>query len=176
MAFFQGNDQLDTLVCAGRYNPGETILKSIILPNNSILNLNLADITVIPSNPDITNINQIGVLKIIISWGDGNTETISPYFHIPSSSINVKIPEWTEVSHLYSLHDEQNEISLYIYVYNSLNDCATLIVPITIQFQSLLESGAKFHLVSANITNNNQVSYVFNNSADKSSFVVSSIK
>lgn len=176
MSFFRGNEQLDTLVITGQYNPGTVTLEVIKLPNNDTLNLNLGGLTVKPSNPEITNVDQVVTLKIIIDWGDGNSESISPYFHVLESTINTKYKEWTNISHTYSLNSEQGEISLQISVYNSLNDCTIFTVPITIQFQSLLESGAKFHLVSANITNDNQVSYVFNNTTEKSSFVVSTIK
>ena len=166
MSFFRGSEQLETLTVTGAYSAGNHTLESIKLPNNSTLKLNLAGISVTPSNQKLTNVDQIITLKIIIDWGDGNIET--------ESSINAKYQEWSSISHLYSLHDENIKPSLKIEVFNSLKDCATIIIPITIQYQSLLESGAKFVLVSANITNDNQVSYVFNNKADKSSFVISS--
>ena len=174
MAFFRGSEQLDTLTITGAYSADNHTLTSIKLPNNSTLKLNLAGISVTPSNQKLTNVDQIITLKIIIDWGDGNIETVSPYYHVAESSINAKYQEWSSISHLYSLHDENIKPSLKIEVFNSLKDCATIIIPITIQYQSLLESGAKFVLVSANITNDNQVSYVLNNTADKSSFVVSS--
>ena len=175
MAFFKGNEQLDTLQITGQYNPGSITLDSIKLPNNSTLNLSLAGIQVNPSNPDITNIDQIDTLKIVIKWGDGESETISPYFHVTESSINTKYQDWTSISHLYSLKSTEQSLSLTVNVYNLLNDCASITVPIIIQFQSLLEAGAKLTLVGANITNDNKVSYVLNNMTDKSSFVVSSL-
>ena len=176
MSFFRGNEQLDVLTITGQYNPGTTTLTGIKLPNNETLELNLGGLKVKPSNPQITNVDQIVTLKVVIDWGDGNSDSVSPYFHVSDSTINVKYKEWSSVSHTYSLYTEQPSLTLTIYVYNSLNDCAILTVPITMQYQSLLESGAKFHLVSANITNDNKVSYVFNNSTEKSNFVVSTIK
>lgn len=175
MSFFRGNEQLEMLAVTGTYKPGQQTLAGIRFANNTTIHVNLAGISVSSSDTKLTNLDQLITLKVIIDWGDGTTESVSPYYHVAESSINAKYQEWTSVSHLYSLHTETKNLTMKIYVYNSHNDCATIIIPITIQFQSLLQSGAKFRLISANITNNNQVSYVFNNLTDKSNLVVTSV-
>lgn len=176
MAILRGDEQLDSLVISGQFDPGIVTLDPIKLPNNTSLKIDLSGVTVNPSNQEITNPEQISILKIVIKWGDGSSNTIAPLFEKQTSSINTKFEDWTVTSHTYSLGDTQTELTLEIDVYNSLNDCATLLVPITIQFQSLLESGAKLNLISANITNDNRVSYVLNNTAQQASFVVSTNK
>lgn len=175
MSFFSGNQQLDVLNITGSYESGTRTLGAIRLQNNSKLDINLDGLSVLPSNKQLKNPEQVTTLKIIIEWGDGDSESIAPFFQISDSSINVKFDPWTSVSHTYSLNTLDGDLTLSIYVYNSLNDCLRIDVPVTIQFQSLLESGAKFHLVSANITNDNKVSYVLNNSTNKASFVISTM-
>lgn len=176
MSFFRDKKQLNTLVITGSHSTSEETLEEITLMNNSVLNLNLSGITVTPSNPDITNVDQVVTLKIIIDWGDGETESISPYFTVQDSSINVKAQEWDNVSHTYALHSENGDLTLKIRVFNSLKDCTTLLIPVKVQFQSILESGAKLKLISANITNSNEVSYVLNNIKDKSNMIVTTEK
>lgn len=175
MAFFRNNQQLDVLNITGAFNSGTMVEETIKLPNNTELKLNLDGLSVNPSNQDLTNLDQISTIKIVIDWGDGKSDSISPPFVKKGSSINTKYDPWTTISHTYSLNSENNELSLVIYVYNSINDCLIITVPIIIQFQSLLDSGAKLVLVSANITNDNKVSYVLNNSVEKSNFVVGSL-
>lgn len=176
MSFLLGREQLNTLILTGAHKPGEETLAGITLANNSSLNLNFSGITVTPSNPEISNVDQIVTLKIIIDWGDGETESISPYFSVQDSSINIKPQTWDDVTHKYVLHTENGNIILKIQVFNSLKDCATLLIPVTVKFESILESRAKFRLVSANITNNNNVSYVLNNIADNANMIVTTEK
>lgn len=175
MSFFCNNQQLDVLNITGAFDPGTKVETGIKLPNNTELNLNLAGLSVNPSNKSLSNLDQIKTLKIVVDWGDGNTEKLSPPFEIKNSSINTKYDPWTSISHRYSLGSQTSDLTLTIYVYNHLNDCLIVTVPITIQFQSLLDSRAKLNLVSANITNDNRVSYVINNSVEKSNFVVESL-
>ena len=172
MAFLRGEQQLNTLILTGKHRAEDEVLEGITLANNTTLNVNMAGISVIPSNPDISNVDQVVTLKIIIDWGDGKSESISPYFTVKDSSINVKAQEWDNVSHTYALHTDDGDLTLTIRVFNSLKDCATLVIPVTVKFLSILESRAKFKLISANITNNNNVSYVLNNARDKSNIIV----
>ena len=175
LAFFRNNQQLDTLVVTGSYDSGTRTETAIKLPNNTVLNLDLAGLSVKPSNKLLSNPEQVATLKIVIEWGDGKSDTIAPFFQVKRSSINTKFDPWSKISHTYSLKTQTSSINLKIFVYNSLNDCLIITVPITIQFQSLLDSGAKLNLVTANVTNDNKVSYVINNSVEKSNFVVGTV-
>lgn len=175
MSFFVGDQQLDVLNVTGSYNAGTRTLSSVRIQNNSDITLNVEGLKVNPNNPQLSNPDQVTTLKIVIDWGDGNTESIAPFFIVKNSSINVKHDPWYVVSHTYSLYTQQTNLNITIYVYNSLNDCLIITIPVVMQFQSLLESGAKLNLVSANITNDNRVSYVINNSTEDSNFVVASI-
>lgn len=176
MSFFRENQQLDVLNITGAYEAGTQVLEPIRLLNNSELKLNLTGLTVNPSNKELKNPEQITTLKIVIDWGDGNTESLSPIFEVKNSTINTVYEPWTVTSHNYSLKSENNNLSLVISVYNTMNDCLVIDIPVIIEFQSLLESCAKLNLVSANITNDNKVSYVINNSTEESNFVVSSVE
>ena len=176
MSFFVNGQQKDVLEVTGTYNAGSQRLTAITLPNNTTLTLNLAGLAVTPSNKQLSNPQEVETLKIVIEWGDGETDSIAPFFRVPQSSIFSKFDPWTTISHFYSLTQAITSINLVIRCYNSINDCVTITVPITMQYQSLLESCAKLNLVSGSITNDNTVSYVVNNSTEKSNFVVAAIE
>ena len=175
MPFFRNNQQLDVLNITGAFEPGTRQETGIRLQNNTELNLNLDGLVVNPSIKNLSNVDQIKNLKIVIDWGDGKSDQLSPIFEVKNSTINTKYKPWTSTSHRYSLATQESNLTLTIYVYNHLNDCLIVKVPITIQFQSLLDSHAKLNLVSANITNDNKVSYVINNSVEKSNFIVGTL-
>lgn len=161
MAFLDGTDQLDELKISGTYKSGVTTLGAIKMYNNNSITLDVSELVVSPADLTLQDADQVKLLKIIVEWGDGSdNETLSPILLSKESKENQEDFPWSRVTHTYNLTDKIESLQLKLYAYNTINECATLVVPITILYLSILQSGVNFRLVSANITNVNGTSYV----------------
>lgn len=178
MSFYLGEQQLDVLDVTGTYQPNKTTaLKGISIRNNDEITLNFDGLTVPASNQSLSNASEVIVLKIIIDWGDGSQkESIASVFHVEDSSIESKPDSWQQISHTYSMYEERSDVTITISAYNSMHDCATIKIPVKMIYQSFLERGVKWMLVAANITNDNDVSYVFHDYNHRDNVIVKSLK
>lgn len=103
-------------------------------------------------------------IKIKIDYGDGNKETlIKPLTH--SKYILTGDNNWSNVTHFYSFNDKKYfEGTQYItFIIKNIEGIVDkVIIPFTILTSNAANYNIKMDLVSANLTNDNNVSFVFN--------------
>lgn len=174
MSFYRAQELLDELVVSGVQEDG-TELDEIEIFNNSEITLKLDGVTVAPS-VDITNKDTVGLLRIDIDWGDGQKDTITPKnYQSTAADYETEMSEWFTKRHAYHFYEEVKKTYLVITIYNTLNDKAVITQPITLKYKSISEDNVRYELISANITNDNTVSYVINDATTKQMIVVNSV-
>lgn len=127
----------DILRISGTTTPG--ILTPINLQDNNSLTIDLNPI--VQSNP-----NNI-ILKIIVDWGDNS----------PCEEFS-RFNESFVASHAY--HNTTGNLMAKISAFNVDGEKIQFFQHIDIHVNSILQNGEQFNLVSANITNDNNVAYV----------------
>lgn len=106
--------------------------------------------------------------KIIIDYGDGTIEKLYNFDKVPES-----------VEHLFSFQDEADFNStkqINIKIYTVFNSFEEIIINYTIEKQSLQQYGFDLKILSANITNNKEIAYSFNNTSKNEIFFASTKK
>lgn len=103
-------------------------------------------------------------IKIKINYGDGATETlIKPLTH--KKYMLTGDNDWSSVEHFYNFNDEKyfNGIQYIIFNIKNLEGLEDkIIIPFTILTSVAANYNIKMDLISANLTNDNDVSFVFN--------------
>lgn len=103
-------------------------------------------------------------IKIKINYGDGDTETlIKPLTH--KKYMLTGDDDWSSVEHFYNFNDEKyfNGIRYITFNIKNLEGLEDkIIIPFTILTSVAANYNIKMDLISANLTNDNNVSFVFN--------------
>lgn len=174
MGFYQNEQYVEELVIAGNMKPGVIEWEHIAIYNNDTISLNLKDLFLLQSF-EISNPDAVSIIKIVIEWGDNNKSVLAPVVFTKQSTIGTVANDWKKISHEYHFKEQIESTELTITVYNTLNDCLIIRIPIDIQYKSILEYNKLFELISANITNDNKVSYVINDAQENQMIVVQSV-
>lgn len=174
MGYYHNEQYEEELIIAGNMTPGVIEWERIAIYNNDTVTLNLQKLF-LQQSFDITNPEAISLIKIVIDWGDGNKTSLSPAVFTKQSTIGTSPDDWRKTSHTYHFKQEIDSTELVIKVYNTLNDLLVIIIPVDVQYKSILEYGTSFELISANITNENKVSYVINDAKEAQMIVVQSV-
>lgn len=174
MGFYLNEQFEEQLVISGEIESGVINWNPIAIYNNDTIILDLQKLSVIGSF-EVVNPDAISLIKIVVDWGDGNKTSASPAVFAKQSTIGTKSNDWRLVSHTYHLKEEIDSTEIIITVYNTLNDCLTIKIPVQIQYKSILEYGTSFELISANLTNDNKVSYVINDTKEAQMIVAQSV-
>lgn len=106
--------------------------------------------------------------KIIIDYGDGTTEKLYNFDKAPET-----------VEHLFSFQDETDfntNKQIIIKIYTVFNSFEEVIINYTVDKQSLQQYGFDLKILSANITNNKEIAYSFNNTSKNEIFFASTKK
>lgn len=170
-------DQLyyEDLVVADTLEPGTTEKKTIDIFNNDSLYLVLENVEIAPGDKSLTNPDSISILTIVIDWGDGKKDQLNPEnFARKKSGAQQFVISWMNIWHTYHFHDGTTDSQITITIYDNANNKYIVIIPLRIKLKSLAETRAKFELISANITNDNQVSYVIHDATTKQMIVLKS--
>lgn len=177
MPYYQDQVIYDELVINELYDSGTKELKPIDIFNNTEIILKLDGISVKSSITEkFTNPESVSLLRIDIEWGDGVKETITPKnYQSTSFEYEVEMSNWYTKRHTYHFYEEVAKTDLYITVYNTLNDKVVIKQPINLKYKSISEENVRYELISANITNDNTVSYVINDANTKQMIVVNSV-
>lgn len=103
-------------------------------------------------------------IKIKINFGDNNKEILSKSL-THKNYILKKNEKWDSVEHFYSFDDEEyynGKQYIIIEIKNIEGITDKIIIPFTVLNTVASEYNVKMDLVSANLTNDNDVSFVFN--------------
>ena len=103
-------------------------------------------------------------IKIKINFGDGVKQTLNkPLTH--KNYILKKDEIWDSTEHFYSFEDEKyynGQQNIIIEIKNIEGITDKIIIPFTVLNTTASEYNVKMDLISANLTNDNNVSFVFN--------------
>lgn len=124
----------------------------------------------------------LDVYKASINFGDGQSTTLSAPFKVKTGTITETTPrQWTVFDHTFSfdkeyIYDENLTIKNYqkitITLYAINGESVTYVIPFKVVYKSMYETGTDFEIASANITQNNNVSYVLTKRSDQSNILV----
>lgn len=106
--------------------------------------------------------------KIVIDYGDGTTEKLYNFDKAPET-----------VDHLFSFQNETDfntDKQIIIKIYTVFNSVEKVIINYTVAKQSLQQYGFDLKILSANITNNKEIAYSFNNTSKNEIFFASTKK
>lgn len=177
MGYYREQQYFNDLTISGIYRPGISYEPIIDLFNNDDIYLKLEGIEIESDSEKLTNPGNISILCIVIDWGDGKTDKLTPENFVKNAStIGTVYDSWMNKGHEYHLHKWTDKIELKITIYSTMNEKIVIIVPIQIKLKTFTESRAKFELISANITNDNRISYVINDATTKQMIVLNSAK
>ena len=103
-----------------------------------------------------------GKIKIEIDYGDGNNETLNKPLTYKSEKM---FDAWTITEHFYNFTDKKyfenvNYITFIIKNIEGIKD--KIIIPFIILNSDAINYNVKMDLISANLTNDNRTSFVFN--------------
>lgn len=116
-------------------------------------------------------------IKIKINFGDGNNKTISkPLTH--KNYILKKDTNWDSVEHFYSFEEEKyynGQQYIIIVIKNIEGITDKIIIPFKVFNTAVSEYNIKMDLISANLTNDNNISFIFN-VGNENQLVFASIK
>lgn len=176
MSYYKNQTLFEELIITGTqeedYYYGE-----IDIFNNDSIYLKLEGISLPNKNIDnLTNEESVSLLRVDIEWGDGETTTLTPVNFVQNQETTGSIIDsWLNNSHTYHFYEEVDKTKLKIKLYNTLNDSVTITVDINVRYKSISEAGVRYELVSANITNDNRVSYIINEGSTKQMIVLNSV-
>lgn len=176
MGYYQNQQYFEELVIEGEFYPGTYSKDTIDMFNNDSIFLKLEGLTVASDDELLVNSQNISILCIIIDWGDGKKDTLSPENFKVTGPAVAYYESWMNKSHEYHFHNGIDKTDLIITIYNTKNEKTVITIPIRIKIKSLAETRAKFELISANITNDNKVSYIINDATTKQMIILNSVQ
>ena len=115
-----------------------------------------------------------GIIKISIDFGDGTN--IIQFKPIKSSSSS-----WNKIEHRFAFKNESDfstseEKSIKISVYSIDGKSNSFTIKYTVDKVSAAQYGLDLNLVNANITNDKNISYIFNDNNNKQIIIAENIK
>lgn len=114
-----------------------------------------------------------GIIKISIDFGDG--KNIIQFKPIKSSSSS-----WNKIEHRFAFKNESDftseEKSMKISVYSIDGKSNSFTIKYTVDKVSAAQYGLDLNLVNANITNDKNISYIFNDNNNKQIIIAENIK
>ena len=115
-----------------------------------------------------------GIIKISIDFGDGTN--IIQFKPIKSSSSS-----WNKIEHRFAFKNESDfstseEKSMKISVYSIDGKSNSFTIKYTVDKVSAAQYGLDLNLVNANITNDKNISYIFNDNNNKQIIIAENIK
>lgn len=136
-------------------------LDKIDLVNNEDISINLEGIKILKfeTNSDLDRYTEPH--KIIIDWGDGNKDTYIKRIDKPLDNIGGLSPsDWKIFTHSYAIGEIIDHSEIKISCINEYGTAFMFTLPFTPIYKSLSDIGTKFKIISANITNDGETSYV----------------
>jgi hypothetical protein len=111
-------------------------------------------------------------IKIYIDYGDGKTDKLVKPIVVKSGAINVDDRGWMTSSHFYGFKNESDFSStasktISIRMYDIKGNCTSKSIRYSVKKNILDGQSRTLEIISANITNKGDVSYVINNTANK---------
>lgn len=138
------------------FPPTEEIKDSFNIVNNESIIFDFNDY-ILENEQDYT------ISKIIIKFGDGTTEKLIKPIQIIKNKINTK-NSWCITEHFYNIvEDLDGEKNITITFITDYGEAVERPYNFNILENNILDYGANFEIVNANITNDKNVSYVFKN-------------
>ena len=156
---------------------GRIITKNkIIIINNELITFNLEKYDLYYIEQDEKK-SPYGKIKIKVDFGDGqNNLSVKPLSH--KNFILGNTTSWCTIEHFYSFKEKEyfeKEGKIIFEIKNIEGLCDTIIIPFELINSSVNSYNAKLDLMSANLTNDNNISFVFNNVQDNQ-LIFASIK
>lgn len=121
------------------------------------------------------------IIKIVIHWGDGKIDKLTRPFAKQKTSIVIREDqEWKIVQHLFNVDKKyfytNDKHKITIDFYNTFGECKTYVIYYKMFYKSIYDIGSDFSLLSANLTNDNNVSYTLRQDNTDSVIVTSNKK
>ena len=121
------------------------------------------------------------IIKIVIDWGDGKIDKLTRPFAKQKTSIVIREDqEWKIVQHLFNVDKKyfytNDKHKITIDFYNTFGECKTYVIYYKMFYKSIYDIGSDFSLLSANLTNDNNVSYTLRQDNTDSVIVTSNKK
>lgn len=121
------------------------------------------------------------IIKIVIDWGDGKIDKLTRPFAKQKTSIEIREDqEWKIVQHLFNVDKKyfytNDKHKITIDFYNTFGECKTYVIYYKMFYKSIYDIGSDFSLLSANLTNDNNVSYTLRQDNTDSVIVTSNKK
>lgn len=158
-------------------------LDKIFISNNEIFTLDLSSINVLNLETNDKDTDKYSkIYKAVIDWGDGKKDTVFKSIEKKVNTLGVAEPvKWDIVEHKYSMKEyidytqyEKTPTVIKINCFNVYGTCFKFEIPFEILYKSLPELGTEFKIISANIRNDGNTSYVLKHVATDSIVVVRS--
>lgn len=152
-----------------------TVLPRISIFNNESIELDLSSVRIIKFDSDTPE--YIEPYKIIVEWGDGKSNEIVKKIGKMESTVAGVDSEWKKISHNYATEEYITESTINVKCFNIFASSFTFKIPYDLIYKSLSDIGTKFKIISANIRNDGETSYVLKHDAtDSIVFITSKIK
>ena len=116
--------------------------------------------------------------KIIIDWGDGTYDRLQkPFPKLKTTLGALEEDKWKQIEHLFNVEKRFVYVggnhTIKITCYNTFGDKKTYKILYKVVYKSVYDIGSDFTIMSANLTNDNLVSYTIRQQASDSVIVVS---
>lgn len=174
-----GNIALEYVLSGNHPNSSDdsktyTNLDEITIFNNEEFIIDLTDVKILKFDKESPiDEDYVEPHKIIVDWGDGKTDTSVAKITNSLSTINSN-SEWKKISHNYAFEEYTEKSAVKITCFNIFGTSFTFNLPFSVVYKSLSDIGTEFKIISANIRNDGETSYVLKHIAtDSIVFVVS---